>query len=55
VKIIIDPASPDFPFEQLAAGLRTMITTGKITGRMPPMAEGLIRTVKGRGTFVVDR
>lgn len=75
MKIIIDPASPDFPFEQIAAGLRTMITAGKITGRMPPMSEvaadsdvavgtvqrayralateGLIRTVKGRGTFVV--
>jgi GntR family transcriptional regulator, phosphonate transport system regulatory protein len=75
VRIIIDPDSPDFPFEQIAVGLRTMITAGEITGRMPPMselaadsdvavgtvqraystlaAEGLIRAVKGRGTFVM--
>jgi GntR family transcriptional regulator len=71
VKIIVIPDSPEFPFEQIAAGLQTMITAGKITSRMPSIsevaadsdvavgtvqraysalaAEGLIRTVKGRG------
>ena len=77
VKIDIDPGCADFPFQQLAAGLRAAIADGRIDRRMPPMsevaadsevavgtvqrayallaAEGLIRSVKGRGTFVIGR
>ena len=77
MKIIVDPASPAFPFVQVADALRSMITTGELGPRMPPMSEvaaaadvavgtvqrayklladeGLITTVKGRGTFVVSR
>ena len=77
VKIDVDPCSADFPFQQLAEGLRAAIADGRITRRMPPMSEiaadsgvavgtvqrayallveeVLIRTVKGRGTFVIGR
>jgi DNA-binding GntR family transcriptional regulator len=75
VPVQIDHEAAEFPFQQLAAIIRTRIQDGTYDRRLPPLTEleaesglspmavrravrllvdeGLVRTVPGRGTFVV--
>jgi DNA-binding GntR family transcriptional regulator len=72
--VIIDHASPVYPYLQIAGQLREQIADGTITGMLPSYTklqedsgmspgtvqravkvlvdEGLVFTVRGRGTFV---
>jgi GntR family transcriptional regulator len=73
--VVIDEASPEHPYLQLAASLRRRIQGGEIVSRLPSLTEltsqtglavgtvrraidvlareHLVRTVPGRGTFVI--
>ena len=73
--VVIDEASPEHPYLQLAARLRERIQAGEIVSRLPSLTEltsqtglavgtvrraidilareHLVRTVPGRGTFVI--
>jgi GntR family transcriptional regulator len=73
--VVIDEASPEHPYLQLAARLREQIQAGEIVSRLPSLTEltsqtglavgtvrraidvlareRLVRTVPGRGTFVI--
>ena len=48
--MIIDPNSPDHPFEQLAAHLREQIADGTITGLLPSFTALVAETGLSLGT-----
>jgi DNA-binding GntR family transcriptional regulator len=50
VGVIIDPDSPVYPYQQLAANLREAITAGEITGALPSLTALVMDTGLSKGT-----